>query len=168
MTDPAELTLDRLNDLLTFDPESGTFSWNENRGSARRGDVAGSVTNKGYVRISLDNVAYLAHRLVVFLTTGKMPPEEVEIDLKDGVKTNNCPGNLRYATHASNQHNRKRAQKNSVTGLLGVRKSKTLGKFDASIRFSGRQIHIGTYISAELAYDAYVAAKRKIHEGCLL
>ena len=97
MTDPAELTLDRLNDLLTFDPESGTFSWNENRGSARRGDVAGSVTNKGYVR-----------------------------------------------------------------------KSKTLGKFDASIRFSGRQIHIGTYISAELAYDAYVAAKRKIHEGCLL
>ncbi len=63
--------------------------------------------------------------------------------------------------------NIRRATARNHTGFLGVGMH-VCGKYQARIRVNGKLIRIGFYESPQEAHEAYVAAKRKLHEGCTL
>ena len=159
------LTQERLRKLLHYDLETGRFTWKikPNRNIAI-GSVAGSMRKDGYVLISIDGVRYYAHRLAWLYIVGEWP--DYNIDHKDTSPKNNSWLNLRDATQSVNIQNQIQAHLGSATGVLGVHRDKS--RFCAHIYFDGKQHHIGSYSSAEKAYEAYIEAKRKHHIGCTL
>ena len=66
-------------------------------------------------------------------------------------------------TKAENCHNQRKAQKISVSGLLGA--SPRRGYWRAAITVGGKAIHIGYYKTPEEAHAAYVEKKRLLHTG---
>jgi HNH endonuclease len=152
--DNVPLTVERLKELLSYDPLTGSFRWLVNRqGPAKAGDAAGSVTGKGYIQIGIDGRLYLAHRLAFLYMTGEFPKNEG--DHHDLCKSNNVWSNLRDATSRQNKGN----QTVRVTNLLGVKGVSIEGKkFVAKIRVNGKKKHLGTFTTVETASAAYAKA----------
>lgn len=149
-----DITLERINSLLAYDKNSGLFTWKESRGKAKAGSEAGHV-QAGYRKITIDKLQIKLHRLAWFMTYGNWP--KGQIDHIDGNKLNNKIDNLRDVPMSINMQNRYEQRKTS--GLpRGVRHGFG-GKFIASIQ-------IGIFSTAEEAGEAYMKAKRLIHEGC--
>lgn len=96
------LTLDRLKELLHYDPETGVFTWLSNRGSAKVGETAGRKTDY-YVQIKINRRSYMAHRLAWFYMQGTWPKDQ--IDHKDLNKANNVFSKPWELTFRSAQHN---------------------------------------------------------------
>lgn len=157
------MTLAELKALLYYDPETGIFTWVSDPGrKSFVGKEAGSK-DRGYVRIIIRRKHYYAHRLAWFYVTGAWP--EQEIDHKIG--KSNAWGNLREASSSMNKENARAARaSNRGTGLLGA--YPFCGRFKSCITVKKKQIHLGMFDSAEAAHEAYVAAKRALHEGCTI
>lgn len=73
--------------------------------------------------------------------------------------------NLRVASHAQNNRNRKR-QRNNRSGFIGVsRKKKCLSRpWQAHITVEGKRVHLGYFAMPEQAAEAYNQAA-KLHHG---
>lgn len=152
---------------LTYDPTTGIFKWLTPPRKARRvkpGDLAGTVNRYGYVVITVGGVKHRAHRLAWLFVTGSWPTEQ--IDHINGVRADNRFVNLRDVGHEINVHNRRRANRNSNTGVLGVTPYK--GKFAANIYVAGRHKRLGRFATVDAAYAAYRTAKAALHEGSTL
>lgn len=156
-----QLTAERLREMLTYDPDTGVFSWNVPTKKIRIGDVAGGMNIHGYGVIGIDKHTYLAHRLAWLYVHGVWPANEV--DHRDSDKTNNRIANLREATTQQNQHNRVHAQTNSKSGVLGVSRTKVGRPWQAFIKLNGCQKYLGRFSSQNEAHAAYIAAKRQLH-----
>jgi hypothetical protein len=161
-----ELTHERLKELLHYEPDTGLFIRRTLTGGKHPGSIAGSSHNKGYVQIMIYKANYLAHRLAWLYMTGVWPDEE--IDHEDGDKSNNKWGNLRPAGRVFNLQNLHKCHVDSATGLLGCWLIKASGKYRSSIRVNGRSRHLGVFLSAPEAHEAYLVAKRELHEGCTI
>lgn len=113
------ITHQRLLELLHYNPETGLFTWKQNRGGKiKSGDQAG-CNNSGYIQITVDYEKYAAHRLAWFYVHGVWPIAEV--DHRDLVGSNNAIENLREATTAQNgQNKRRRAKENRTSKWKGV------------------------------------------------
>lgn len=157
-----DLTSARLREVLHYDTEAGVFTWLVRTGRrVKVGDVAGTTNSHGYIQVSVDGALYTAHRLAFLWMTGERPRDM--IDHVNGAKGDNRFANLRPATNAENQQNRRRAQSHNKLGLLGVcRRGK---RFRAAIKVNGRHIHLGTFDTPEQAHAAYLAAKLRLHPG---
>lgn len=73
---------------------------------------------------------------------------------------NNRGGNLRPASHSSNQHNRYKS-KNNTSGFKGVCYSKREGKWQSNTTLNGKHVWLGYSDTAEGAarkYDAFALA----------
>lgn len=159
-----KLTYERLIELLDYCPETGHFTWKSSRGRAGSGVAAGRKTNFGYMQIRIDGRLYLSHRLA-WLHVNKSWPEN-EIDHIDCVRDNNKISNLRDVPRRVNRENRRKAQSNNrSTGLLGSYMTGTDGRYMARIRVHGKVIHLGIYETADAAHQAYISAKRQLHDG---
>ena len=55
---------------------------------------------------------------------------------------------------------------NKTTGLLGASYESSSGKYRAQIMCKGKKITIGRFDTKEQAHNAYLEAKRIMHEGC--
>ena len=70
--------------------------------------------------------------------------------------------NLRIATRAQNQHNRRRSVANT-SGYKGVFFDKRAGRWRAAISLDGRLRYLGSFTSAAQAGAAYDTAARTLH-----
>lgn len=154
------LTVERLRELLDYDPATGVFTWKAK--SAPRsnrmkiGEVAGSVGVHGYVIVGVGGSAYRAHRLAWFYVHGEWPSKS--IDHINGKRADNRIANLRDVSVTENNRNLTRAKRQSESGLLGVCKS---GKrWSAQLRGTAGKRHLGTFDTPEEAHQAYLRAKQ--------
>lgn len=166
--DRTELTHARLLEVLDYDQETGIFTWKVSRTGTRSkiGDVAGSLYDKGYIRISIDDIGYRAHRLAWLYMRGVWPNRDV--DHINGVRDDNRFVNLRDVTRSENIQNQHKAHSDNATGFLGVTFNKTRGKFQTRININGKRKNLGRFPTAELAHQAYLVAKRELHPACMI
>jgi hypothetical protein len=153
---------DRLLSVLSYDAESGNFTW-RGKPSLRARDMTGELAGglaQGYVLISIDGVRYKAHRLAWLYVTGEWPPHE--IDHINGKRGDNRFDNLRPATHAKNLRNQKRRTDNS-SGFKGVYWNTAARKWCSQIRVSGKNHCLGYFDSKEVAYAANCKAAAHMH-----
>jgi hypothetical protein len=70
----ADLTAERLRELLNYNPDTGVFTWRVNRGSNKTaGNQAGHRTSGGYFCISIDGNEYHSHALAWLYVYGVLP-----------------------------------------------------------------------------------------------
>lgn len=151
------ITLERLKELLEYNPDTGVFRWRIKRGKMQPGQIAGTVAMRGHVTLHLDYRYYGAHRLAWLYMTGKMPKHQ--IDHKDYNPGNNAFSNLREATNSQNHMNK--TSKNS-SGFKGVRLDKRRGKWMSNIKLDGKSRFLGYFDTPEMAYEAYVIAAKSL------
>jgi hypothetical protein len=146
-------SLERVTELLTYDPETGHFYWKKtvNNNGGKEGDRAGSPLNGRYRSISIDKSHYLEHRLAWLISFGE-DPGKFDIDHIDEDKLNNKLSNLRLATRSSNKANTRKPR--------GYSYHKPSGRWMAYIKVNGVQIHLGRFDSQDEAKSTYEQAKK--------
>ena len=164
----SNLTAQRLREVLHYNPETGIFTWLVNAGRWGRikaGTPSGSPDANGYLRSQVDGTLYYCNRLAFLYMAGRWPDGIAEH--RDGVPSNNRWGNLRDVSQHTNTENRRKPTRNKRSGLpLGVSVDRRDGAIFASITVGGRWTYLGRFKSAEAAHQAYLDAKRRLHQGC--
>lgn len=155
------LTQSRLKELLEYNPSTGIFTWTFAPCVKKKGQVAGNDQERGYIRISVDNQKYRAHRLAFLYMTGEFPLEHV--DHINHNKGDNRWANLREVSNSENMQNVLSARSEGSSGHLGVSFNKEKQKFVAVITLNGIKHNLGYFKSADIAGEAYMEAKRKLH-----
>lgn len=146
-----DLTAFYIRKILDYDPETGVLTWRERTTPSQRGGQyavgkpAGS-RKKGQIMIGIRDQRYCAHRLAWLWMTGEWP---LEIDHVNRDPFDNRWFNLREATRSQNNVNRK-----ATVPFRGVRRTRG-GKWQARIKYQGKERHLGHFPSAEEASDAY-------------
>lgn len=154
-----QITHSRLLELLHYDPLTGVFTNRITRARALAGAAAGSLNGDGYLKITLDQQKYYAHRLAWFYMTGEWP--NPECDHKNRVRSDNRFENLFAVSHGQNKQNRDGVAR-CKAGVRGVRLSEA-GRWEARIAASGRRVHLGTFDTIEAASAAYSRARETMH-----
>jgi hypothetical protein len=155
------ITREKLKEFLEYDRCSGLFKWIISKGSAGKGRIAGKAHDFGYVLIRIDQKGYYAHRLAWLYEYGSFP--QGHVDHINGNPNDNRLENLRIASNTENMQNIKGVNKNNSSGFLGVSFHKRSGKYRADIRVKSKKKWLGFFETAELAFAAYMAAKRQYH-----
>lgn len=117
------------NEWFVYDASSPTgLRWKVDRWAGpnydkirvRAGEVAGSLTTKGYCQVILMKRGYRIHRVIWRMLVGEIP-EGMQIDHINQVKNDNRIENLRLVTNAENKRNSGK-YKNNSSGVTGVRR----------------------------------------------
>jgi len=145
------ITQKRLKELLHYNPKTGYFKRLVANGGTNIGDIAGPLDAYGYVRLSVENKEYKAHRLAFLYMEGYFPKE---VDHEDGIKNNNKWNNLTDITHQDNIRKAK-ISINNKSGVKGVRKRGS--KWHAGIKINNKLIYLGIF---ENKIDAIKARKQ--------
>lgn len=163
-TPPAPETL-RL--LLDYNPETGALTWRartpdlfkDEKHSAQRkcdawnrrmaGREAFTAIGHGYLKGSIFNERYAAHRVAWAIYYGSWP--DGQIDHINGIRTDNRIANLRDTDNATNGKNQ-RLGRNNRSGVNGVLFDR--GKWVARIKVGGVTKHLGRFKSLEDAAQA--------------
>ena len=154
------MTQDELKEKLHYDQETGLFTWLESPVSnIPAGRVAGAKVKAGggkeYVQIGIAGRKYYAHRLAWLYVTGELPV--MKVCHINGDTSDNRWANLMQMNAFENQHSRRPVSLGNNT-YPGV--NERGGRFSAGIRIRGQRKHLGTFPTAELAYAAYLDARR--------
>jgi hypothetical protein len=161
----ADITAERLRDLLHYNPDTGLFTWRRSRARKGAGEVAGHVIPLGrtrYVYIGIDYRQYRAHRLVWLYERGTWPTAFLDHINGDGADNRLC--NLREATCSQNgQAPNRRLMTNNKSGYTGVSFHAERKRWMAMIAVNGKRKWLGGYSSPEEAHAAYQKAKRDVH-----
>lgn len=161
-----------LHEFLTYDPDTGLLFWkfrdrkwfkDDRSWRSWNGRLAGKqaftqVDTNGYMRGSIFNKKYRAHRVVWCLSYGKWP--ENQIDHIDGIRSNNLISNLRDVTASENNKNSKRPYTNK-SGFVGVCFHKGANKWEARIKACGKSEYLGIFTQKKDAIAARKAAEVK-------
>lgn len=163
----ADLTAQRLRELLHYDPKSGSFTWVQRTSHRIKiGSPAGSVNSWGRIQVGVLGHIYYAHRLAWFYSHGEWPRQV--IDHIDGNPLNNQLANLRDVSPTTNAQNVHIAGANSKSGLLGALWHSQNKNWRARIMVAGKSYSLGCFKTPEAAHEAYKQAKRRMHEGCTI
>lgn len=156
------LTQELLKTLFSYDMKTGDFVRIKSVAQQRAGFIAGSKNSKGYKRIRINGSYYYCHRLAFLYLYGEMP--EGVVDHIDGNPSNNSINNLRCVSRSQNAQNLKQSHSDSKTKELGVWVHKQTGKYCSQITVKSKRISLGLFNSTQEAKNAYLKAKREIHE----
>ena len=156
-----EFTQAQLMEALHYDPETGVFTWrNDRQSNAKAGSVAGFDDTAGYRSIGIGMTTWKAHRLAWFYVHGIWP--EALIDHMNQDKLDNRIANLRLATISQNRQNMTKYRSNT-SGFKGVHWFKATSRWQAQIKHEGRRYHLGFFKNAEDAAAAYRTAAARLH-----
>jgi HNH endonuclease len=73
------ISIDRVRELLHYDPATGQFMWRVKRtGRARKSGEAGSRMPNGRLLICIDQKSFIAHQLAFVLMEGRWPSKRVD------------------------------------------------------------------------------------------
>lgn len=122
------------------------------------------LNSKGYAirsyNVDYKEIVLCMHRVIMDALSGQF------VDHIDGNRLNNTRANLRFVTQQQNLQYR-RVFQSSSTGLKGV--SRHANRWQARIGLNGQIIHLGYYVQADAAAQAYdVAARLLFGEYSLL
>jgi hypothetical protein len=155
------LTQAELKEQLNYNPESGLFTWKvANSKRVKIGETAGTITDKGYIRITLNKKGYKAHRLAWLFIKGEMPSGD--IDHINGIKADNCICNLRLCSRVENMQNIGKTQKNT-SGYKGAFLTKD-NRWISQAKLNGTVHYLGSFDTPEEASFAYNNFA-KLHHG---
>jgi hypothetical protein len=132
-----------LKQILDYTPQTGVFTWRINRPPrGKAGAPAGYDNGSGYIKISVNGIAYYSHRLAFLWMLGEHPDI---VDHINGVRNDNRWANLRSVTQIQNGGNT----------LHGVGVRFRYGRWYA--RYT--KVHLGVFDSRAEAEACYQAAK---------
>jgi hypothetical protein len=143
-------SLERVQELLSYDAATGVFTRLTSAGRAKAGDVAKPNGN----RLRIDGVQYYASRLAVLLVTGE-DPDSATVDFKDGDRTNLCWDNLSVERHTMR----------STGGSVQRKRADGEDKYDSVVKLNGKATTIGTYKTHRQAEEARKLFKRSLEMG---
>ena len=153
------ITQKRLQELLTYNPETGIFTWNIPKKCVKAGDIAGTQSDR-YTKIGIDYKVYSNHRLAWLYVYGYMPNV---IDHINGNKKDNRLCNLREASSKQNSQNSKKPS-NNTSGIKGISFDKYHNKWRAELYANGKRVFIKYFNAFDDAITAIKEA-RIIHHG---
>lgn len=168
-----DLTAETVRAMFDYDPLTGRLSYREDRRcgrgriSMKAGDEAGTQRPTGYRLVNIGGKPMLTHRLAWLHVHGEWPQHD--IDHINGDPSDNRLANLRDVPHSVNQQNLRRSTKGRKHGtLMGTAWHAGTRKWRALIAVNGRQKSLGYFATEEQAHQAYIAGKRRYHEGCTI
>ena len=145
--------------FISYNPETGELKNN------KTSTVYGKTGTKGYLQtisIRHKNIEYqiIPHRLIWILLYDKILPINVQIDHKNGIKTDNRLVNLRECTNSENQMNSR-----SIRGSIGYRgvaieRLENRINYISSICIDGKHRKIGRFSDDTEAAKFYDSASR--------
>lgn len=155
------LTQQELKSKLSFNPETGIFTWLiANNSRVKVGMIAGTFSSTGYVYITIDRKNYKSHRLAWLYMNGECPKDM--IDHVDGDKLNNKIVNLRKCNQSQNMQNQKLSKFNT-SGYKGVSWHNATSKWRSRAKLKSKQYHLGLFERAEDAFKAYQKFAKQNH-----
>jgi hypothetical protein len=150
-----------LRSVFSYDPLTGILTWRAARPKINVGTEAGTSTDSGYRKVTLDGKSYRVHRIAWAMVHDEWPRKS--IDHEDTVKDNNRLANLRQATRSQNSMNRSRSRKNT-SGHKGVYWHRRAGKWATQIKLDGEVKYLGLYEQVEDAVVAVAEARDSLHK----
>lgn len=157
-----DITQAELKELLTYNRDTGIFTWNALTNPRMRSNgVAGYTKANGYVLIKLRGKQYLAHRLAWLCVHGAFPSGL--LDHIDRDPSNNRIENLRAATPVQNGGNRT-INRTNISGYRGVSYNKAARKYYGFMNIDNRNAYLGSFETPEAA-SAVVEARRNALYG---
>lgn len=148
--------IDRIKSLISYDPQTGVFTWAKSRRGCRVGDVCGNTSVYGYNRITLDGKSYRAARLAYAIMVGHFP--RGFIDHKNGNRADDRWDNLRECTPQQNAIN------SAPRGVVkGVSWDSSRGKWLAQARINGKKKNLGRHECFGSAVNAHRSACKSAH-----
>lgn len=156
------LTQSELKKVLNYNPETGKWTWKKTGHRISKNMVAGTPnSNRGYIRIAVNDQRYLSSRLAWLYMTGSWPKHY--IDHIDRDPWNDKWSNLREANTSENRYNAK-MPKTNTSGVKGVSWNKIAQKWWARIGCDGKSINLGFFTSLAEAAKARQDAEIKYHK----
>lgn len=168
-----EINQQYLQECFSYNPVTGVLRWRERPvrhfNSEHRakifnakfsGSEAGAIMrDNSYYRVGLIGNKYLAHRLIWMLKNNEWPDQ---IDHINGNGLDNRFNNLRNVDNQTNLLNKK-VYSNSMSGISGVRWSKSRKKFQVYIGITGNFTHLGYFKDKFEAVCCRKSAEIKAH-----
>lgn len=157
----------RLNALFTYDADTGELRWrarpfaesDKGRWNIKyAGQIAGCINGRGYRVVTIDGIAFYAHRLIWKIMTGE---DAVLLDHRNCIKDENRWSNLRKANSEENARNR-RVARNKKSGLpkgIVFNHDTDEVKYQVSVKKGN---YIGCYKTLSEARRAYMLYSRRI------
>jgi hypothetical protein len=105
-----------------------------------------------YAQCRVGRDTHLVHRLLL--------PDSICVDHENGDGLDNLRSNIRSVTQLENGRNQ-RLSKCNTSGICGVQWLKAKSKWAASIRVSGKLLHLGYFHDIDLAANARMEAEVK-------
>lgn len=157
MTKITDEEVDYIKELLSYDPDTGLFTWKKSRRGVKKGTIAGNKNDRGYIQIKVNYKFYKAHRLAFLFMNQELPNM---VDHIDGVKDNNKWDNLRPCNKSENGGNSK-IRSDNTSGYKGVSFNKKSKKWVSYLYINGRQVFLGRFDCPIEAHKEYCKAAKK-------
>lgn len=165
MKQKKELALNRLKELLTYDPIKGTWTRNITIKRNKKGSIAGYIDkHNGYRRIKIDGVPYGSNRLAFFYMEGYFP--EHHVDHINRIRHDDRWCNLRHVTVQCNIRNCGLSINNN-SNVKGVYWNKLEDKWKAFVYIDSKYKHLGYHKEFSEAVLTRLAAEQCLDwHGC--
>lgn len=157
------LNIELLKNELNYCATTGTLIWQRDTRGRRAGTIAGYKRKDGYIEVYIAGRRHLAHRLIWAIVHGSMPQNS--IDHINGNPSDNRIENLRDVSHSVNLQNMRRSPTKLMPGVVCVTGGVKSKPFAAKITTNCKSKHLGCFATEVEAHNAYLEAKRQMHEG---